>query len=189
MIPMHATATANPRQLRWVVPPANLPPPGTVRHAPGRLGAWLERGVIDELVVRGADVLITLSAGHNWRDLGDEIRDALAEALLDPAGWQVERLDDRAELAEVAAELLAGPIGALAESHGGSIELVSVTDDHVTVRMTGSCDGCPAAASTLYEKFQHELHRRVGSHISVSCERTSLSFGKKLLSVLTAKPG
>lgn len=184
MIPMHATATANPRQLRWVVPPADLPRPGRVRHAPGRLGTWLERGVIEELVVRGADVLITLGAGHSWRDLGDQMRDALAEALQDSAGWQVEPSDDStAELAEVAAELLAGPIGALAESHGGSIELVSVTDDHVTVRMSGSCDGCPAAASTLYEKFQRELHRRVGEHVSVTCE--SLSFGKKMLSLLT----
>ncbi|BBZ12578.1 NifU family protein [Mycobacterium branderi] len=186
MIPMHATATANPRQLRWVVPPAKLPLAGRVRHAPGRLGAWLERGVIDELVVRGADVLITLSAGQSWRDLGDQLRDALGEALLDPAGWEVEGSDNStAELAEVAAELLAGPIGALAESHGGSIELVSVTDNQVTVRMSGSCDGCPAAASTLYEKFQQELHRRVGGHVTVSCESNSLSLGKKLLSLLT----
>ncbi len=177
MIPMHATATANPRQLRWVVPPGNLPPPGRVRHAPDRLGAWLDRGVIDELVVRGADVLITLSAGNSWRDLGDHMRD--------PTGWQIEPSDDStAELAEVAAELLAGPIGALAESHGGSIELVSVTGNHVTVRLSGSCDGCPAAASTLYEKFQHELHRRVGGHVTVSRESNSLSLGRKVLSLL-----
>lgn len=185
MIPMHATATPNPRQLRWVVPPGNLPPPGRVRHAPDRLGAWLDRGVIDELVVRGADVLITLSAGHSWRDFGDQIRDALCEALLDPTCWQVEPSDDRGELAEIAAELLAGPIGALAQSHGGSIELVSVTGNHVTVRLSGSCDGCPAAASTLYEKFQHELQRRVGGHVTVSRESNSLSLGKKMLSLLT----
>ncbi|GBE64505.1 hypothetical protein MFM001_09670 [Mycobacterium sp. MFM001] len=184
MIPMHATATADPRQLRWVVPPGNLPPAGTVRHAPGPLGALLNGGVIDELVVRGADVLITLSAGHSWRDLGDQMRDALGEALLDPTGWQVESSDDRAELAEVAAELLAGPIGALAESHGGSIELVSVIDNHVTIRMSGSCDGCPAAASTLYEKFQHELRRRAGEHVTVSRESNSLPLGRKLLSLL-----
>lgn len=183
MIPIHATATANPQQLRWVVPPANLPTIGTVRHAPNRLGALLDGGVIDEMVVRGTDVLITLNAGHSWPDLGDDIRDALGEALLDPAGWQV----DPSELAEIATELLAGPIGTLAESHGGSIELVSVTDNHVTVRMSGACDGCPASGSTLYERFQHELRRRVGDQVTVSCENSSvpISLGKKLLSLLS----
>lgn len=188
MIPIHATATTNPQQLRWVVPAENLPPIGTVRHAPDRLGAWLDRGVIDELVVRGADVLITLSASNSWRELGDEIRDALCDALLDPAGWQVDPSTDdgTAQLTEIANELLAGPIGALAESHGGSIELVSVTGDQVAVRMSGACDGCPAAASTLQEKFQRELRRRVGNQVTVSCENVSapLSLGKKLLSLL-----
>lgn len=187
MIPIHATATANPRQLRWAVPPENLPPVGTVRRAPDRLGAWLDRGVIDELVVGGTDVLITLGAGHSWRELGDDIRDALGAALADPDGWQIDPSGDgTARLTEVATELLAGQVGALAESHGGSIELVSVTGNHVAVRMSGACDGCPAAASTLHERFQRELRRRVGEQVTVSCETVSapLSLGKKLLSLL-----
>jgi NFU1 iron-sulfur cluster scaffold homolog, mitochondrial len=186
MIPIHATATANPAQLRWVVPPENLPPVGTVRRAPDRLGTWLDRGVIDELVVRRADVMITLSAPNSWRELGDQIRDALGDALADPAGWQVDPSTDDTNLTEIATELLAGPIGALAESHGGSIELVSVTGNHVAVRMSGTCDGCPAAASTLHEKFQRELRRRAGNHVTVYCESGSapLSLGKKLLSLL-----
>lgn len=187
MIPIHATATTNPRQLRWVVPPEHLPPIGTVQHAPDRLGAWLDRGVIEELVVRGADVLITLDAETSWRELGDEIRDALGDALADPAGWQVEPSgDSTAQVTEVATELLAGPIGALAQSHGGSIELVSVDGNHVTVRMSGACDGCPAAAATLHERFQRELRRRVDDQATVSSENASapLSLGKKLLSLL-----
>jgi Fe-S cluster biogenesis protein NfuA len=187
MIPVHATATADPRQLRWVVPPEQLPPIGTVCHAPGRLGGWLDRGVIEELVVRGSDVLITLSAAHRWRELGDEIRDALGDALADPAGWQVQTpADGTTQLTEVATDLLAGPIGALARSHGGSIELVSVADGQVTVRMSGACDGCPAATATLHDRLQRELRRRVGDRVTVACENTSapLSLGKKLLSLL-----
>jgi len=187
MIPLHATATADPQQLRWVVPATNRPPVGTVRHAPDPLGAWLDRGVIDELVVRGTDVLITLDASHSWRELGDQIRDALGAALADPAGWQVDSSDDRADqLTEVTTELLAGQIGALAQSHGGAIELVSVTGDHVAVRMSGSCAGCPAAASTLHDRLQRELRRRAGDTVTVSCENSSapMSLGKKLLSLL-----
>ena len=60
MIPIHATATANPQQLRWVIAAERLPARGVVRHAPGRLGTLLDGGVIDEIEVRPADVAITL---------------------------------------------------------------------------------------------------------------------------------
>ncbi len=98
MIPIHAIATADPQQLRWMIGADRLPPAGTVGRAPGRLGALLDSGVIDEMVVRPApnngdkgDALITLSAGNSWRELGDDVREALSDALLSPAGWRVRR--------------------------------------------------------------------------------------------------
>jgi Fe-S cluster biogenesis protein NfuA len=186
MIPIHATATADPQQLRWVIADDRLPPAGAVRRAPGRLGALLDRAVIDEIVIRTGDVLITLSAGNRWRDFGDDVREALTDALLDPAGWQVDASDGTGQLAAIAAELLAGPIGALAESHGGSIELVSVVGHTVTVRMSGACHGCPAASSTLHDTLQRELRRRVGQQVTVCTENDSAAtpLGKKLLSLI-----
>jgi NFU1 iron-sulfur cluster scaffold homolog, mitochondrial len=187
MIPIHATATANPQQLSWVIAPDRLPPAGTVRRAPGDLGALLASGVIEQIVVRVADVLITLDPGGNWRELGDDVREALSEALLDSAGWLVDPSPDAAtELATIAAELLSGPIGALAESHGGSIELVSIVDDIVTVRVSGACQGCPAASSTLHDKLQRELRRRIGQQITVRSENDSVAMplGKRLLSLI-----
>jgi NFU1 iron-sulfur cluster scaffold homolog, mitochondrial len=186
MIPIHATATADPQQLRWVVAADRLPSRGTVRAAPGRLGAMLDGGVIDEMVVRTADVLITLGAGNRWRDLGDDVRKALDEALLNPAGWRIDASDNTDQLAAIAAELLAGPIGALAESHGGSIELVSVEGHIVNVQMSGACHGCPAAAATLHDKLQRELRRRSGQHVTVRSENESAAtpLGKKLLSLI-----
>jgi NFU1 iron-sulfur cluster scaffold homolog, mitochondrial len=191
MIPMHATATADPQQLRWVIAADRLPPTGSVRQAPGRLGALLDSGVIHEIVVRTAlnkgdqgEALITLSAGNSWRELGDNVREALSEALLDPGGWRVDASDNTSQLATIAAELLAGPIGALAQSHGGSIELVSVVGDTVTVRMSGACHGCLAAASTLHDKLQRELRRRAGQQVTVVSESSSaaMPLGRKLLS-------
>ncbi|MBY0441701.1 MAG: NifU family protein, partial [Mycobacteriaceae bacterium] len=127
MIPLHAVAGANPQQLRWVVASDPLPPIGTVRRAPGHLGALLHDGVIEELLVRATDMALTLSAGNSWRQYGDQIRDALTDALQDPASWQVEaEANDTTRLTEITTELLAGPIGDLATSHGGSIKLVSV---------------------------------------------------------------
>jgi NFU1 iron-sulfur cluster scaffold homolog, mitochondrial len=187
MIPIHATATANPRQLRWVVGTDRLPARGTVRRAPGRLGELLHDGVLDHVEVRSGDVLITLSAGRSWREVGDDVRQALSEALLDPAGWHADpATDDTAELTAMVAELLAGPIGALAESHGGSIELASIEGDTVNVRLSGACHGCAAAASTLHDNLQRELRRRSGRKIKVNSESSSgaMPLGRKLLSLI-----
>ncbi|MCV7409084.1 hypothetical protein AWC05_06200 [Mycobacterium florentinum] len=187
MIAIHATATEDPRQLRWVVASERLPPRGTVCVAPGKLGALLDSGVVDEIVVGAGAILITICADSSWRALGDEIREALGAALLDPAGWTVDETSVPAsQLEAVVEELLAGPVGALAASHGGSIELVSVDGHNVTVRMAGSCDGCPGASSTLRDALERELRHRVDDHVVVSSENDSksLSFGKKLLSLI-----
>ncbi len=186
MIPIHATATANPQQLRWVVAADRLPARGAVRAAPGRLGALLSDGVIDEIAVRTTDVLMSLPAGNSWRELGDDIRAALIEALLEPDGWQVDpALDDAGRLAAIADELLAGPIRALAESHGGAIELVSVDGDTVNVTLSGACHGCTAAATTLHDTLERELRRRSGREVTVSAENHSATvpLGRKLLSL------
>ena len=185
MIPIHATVTANPRQLRWVVPPDRLPARGTVRQVPGTLGALLESGTIAEILVGVGDILITVGEEGSWRELGDDVREALGEALLDPQGWTVDE-SSAPDLESIAAELLAGPVGALAASHGGSIELVSVAGHTVTVRMVGACDGCPAASSTLRDVFERELRRRFDEQAVVRCENDSaaISLGKKLLSLI-----
>jgi len=186
MIPIHAVATTDPQQLRWVIAADRMPPAGRVCRAPGRLGALLDDGVISEMIVRTADVLITLSAGHRWRELGDDVREALNNALLDPTGWRVDASTNTSQLAAITAELLAGPVGALAESHGGSIELVSVDGNTVTVRMSGACHGCPAAESTLHDKLQGELRRRAGQHVTVCTESHSaaIPLGRRLLSLI-----
>ncbi|SPM37614.1 nitrogen fixation protein NifU [Mycobacterium rhizamassiliense] len=187
MIPIHATATANPRQLRWVVATDRLPAPGTVRRAPGRLGALLDAGVLEELLVGATDILITVGPAASWRAVGDDVREALGEALQDPAAWAIDESSmPGGALEAVTAELLAGSVGALAASHGGSIELVSVVENTVTVRMVGACDGCPGASSTLRDSLERELRRRVGERVSVTSENDSatISLGKKLLSLI-----
>lgn len=37
----------------------------------------------------------------------------------------------------------------MVESHGGELEVVSIADGVVRVRMKGTCDGCPSSSATL----------------------------------------
>ncbi len=47
------------------------------------------------------------------------------------------------------------------ESHGGALELVEVRDGVVSVRMTGSCNGCAASAMTLRRGIEEKLRERL----------------------------
>ena len=53
---------------------------------------------------------------------------------------------DEAESAVLAALESVRP---LVESHGGAIQVESVVDGVVTLRLTGTCDGCPSSSATL----------------------------------------
>jgi Fe-S cluster biogenesis protein NfuA len=52
--------------------------------------------------------------------------------------------------------------------HGGSIELVGVTDAGVVkVRLTGGCAGCPGARMTLANVVENALRSKVSGVTSV----------------------
>ncbi|BBY35763.1 hypothetical protein BST33_07855 [Mycolicibacter minnesotensis] len=191
MIPLHAEATEDPQRVRWIAPHDRMPAGGRVRWAPGRLGALQDVGVIEELAVNGNAIVITLSPGHLWRDRGDEIRVALDEALRDPTHWQVEPIEPTGDITQVVEDLLAGPIGAIAASHGGAIELVGVSSDQVRVRLSGACRGCPASETTLHDRLQHDLRRRFGDQITVAVANASATatVGRRLLTLFVRGSG
>ena len=76
-------------------------------------------------------------------------RDELVGTMLNAYGLG-EGLDDEAE-AEVqkAVDAAMAEIKPLVESHGGDIEVVSVIDGVVSVRMHGTCNGCASSSATL----------------------------------------
>lgn len=67
---------------------------------------------------------------------------------------------DDAEIHRSVQELLAGPVGAVAASHGGRIRLVAVRDGVVDLQLQGACNGCAAAELTLGRRIEAELRRR-----------------------------
>lgn len=87
----------------------------------------------------------------------------IAGALL--AMYDLAELDE-----EVVVEEALDEIRPYVESHGGSVDLVSVEDGVVHVRMSGACHGCAASAMTLRRGIEEALRagypgfKRVEAH-------------------------
>jgi Fe-S cluster biogenesis protein NfuA/nitrite reductase/ring-hydroxylating ferredoxin subunit len=56
------------------------------------------------------------------------------------------------------------------ESHGGNVELVSLEDGVLRLRLEGSCDGCPASSSTLELAIKTALDEAAPDLIGIEVE-------------------
>jgi nitrite reductase/ring-hydroxylating ferredoxin subunit len=55
-------------------------------------------------------------------------------------------------------------------SHGGGVELLGAADGVVRLRLQGSCDGCPASASTLELAIKEALEKAVPDMVGLEVE-------------------
>lgn len=164
MIPIHPQPVpGHSDRLRWIVPPDALPCAGPLAGVPGPLAALLDDGTLAGVTAEPGAVVTSLGAGRTWTGAGARVRTALHAALEDPDGWTPAPDADGdggdALLRAAVTELLTGPVGGVARSHGGGIELVGVHDGVVTVRLHGACHGCPAAWFTLHRRLEAQLRR------------------------------
>lgn len=191
MIPIHPLPGPDPRTVRWKMPAGTLPVRGTSRSVPSSLADTYAAGIVARTVI-GEDYLdVTLGENRSWREDGARVRAALLSALEQPEAWEVAPAgadmggaspsvgvpadDERLYDATVAA--LAGEVGELARSHGGAIELDSVRDGVVTVRMRGACNGCPAAELTLHARLERQLRETCPDLREVRSEGTKSGRG------------
>ncbi|WP_217145815.1 NifU family protein [Streptomyces sp. AC627_RSS907] len=153
-----------PDRLRWIIPAGILTCPGPLAEVPTPLAALLTDGTLAQITLEGEAVVTRLGAGRTWPEEGARVRTALHTALDDPAGWipgtGTAPSDDDARLYGVAQDVLAGEVGEFTRSHGGSIDLVEVRDGIVTVRLGGTCHGCPASWFTLHQRLERRLRQR-----------------------------
>ena len=56
------------------------------------------------------------------------------------------------------------------ESHGGNVELVSLEDGMLQLRLEGSCDGCPASSSTLELAIKTALEEAAPDLLGIEVE-------------------
>ncbi|GGY09441.1 NifU family protein [Streptomyces anandii] len=164
MIPIHPQPVpGHPDRLRWIVPADAMPYAGPLAGLPGPLAALLDDGTLAGVTAEPGAVVTRLGAGRTWPGAGARVRTALHAALEDRDGWTPGPGADGdhgdALLRAAVTELLTGPVGGVARSHGGGIELVGVRDGVVTVRLHGACHGCPAAWFTLHQRLEAQLRR------------------------------
>ena len=99
---------------------------------------------------------------------GREIRDALVAdgtvgSLLLIHGLYPVDLEDRVlEALEQVRPYLA--------SHGGDVEFLGLNGDVARLRLTGSCDGCPASASTLELAIKQSLEEGAPDLLGIEVE-------------------
>jgi Fe-S cluster biogenesis protein NfuA len=73
------------------------------------------------------------------------------------------------------------------QSHGGDIEIVKIDDDNnVTLRLLGSCSGCPASRLTMEDLVEKALREKIPELGTIMLEEQSdsqelLDFALKIL--------
>ena len=97
-----------------------------------------------------------------WRGevfLENVAEDEIAGPFL--ATYDLGEVVDERDAAEAEEAVLAAldELRGFVESHGGTIALESIRDGIVTVRMLGSCDGCPSSNATLTGGVEEALRR------------------------------
>ena len=86
----------------------------------------------------------------------------LEQAALDPVVGELLAtyglgVDVGAATAERVVQLALDEVRPYVHSHGGELEVLSVVDGVVTLRLHGSCDGCTAADDTVTQRIETAL--------------------------------
>ncbi|MFZ0159926.1 MAG: NifU family protein [Kineosporiaceae bacterium] len=160
-IALHHERTDDPRTLSWRVRHTLDPEPGL--PLPEALERLVSSGVLAGATLALDQIDTTLAPERSWRTDGAAVRAAVQAAVR----AQEQRLDDAspaerdAALARIAREVAAAVVAPIATAHGGQLEVVRAEDAVVVVRLTGACHGCPASATTLHQRLEHELRQRL----------------------------
>ncbi len=97
---------------------------------------------------------------RNWRGdifLESVARDAVAGTLLD--FYDLGESPDAKAEAEQAVAAAMEEVRPVVESHGGYLEVASIADGVVKVRLKGTCDGCPSSSATLTYGVEEALRK------------------------------
>ncbi|KAL7578118.1 hypothetical protein ACA910_012567 [Epithemia clementina (nom. ined.)] len=177
---IQTTETPNPESMKFI--PTGVPvypsedgngfyvtkndPAMEIRRSPLAKSIFEVEGV--KAVYLGNDfVTVTKYAEHKWNLLNPELFEVIMNwaeggkpALMDkPDITDTTILDDDDEVVAMIKELIEARIRPAVQEDGGDIRYVSFAEDTgvVTVRLAGSCVGCPSSAVTLKQGVENML--------------------------------
>jgi len=73
-------------------------------------------------------------------------------------------------------------------SHGGNVELLSVEDGVVRLRLQGSCHGCPSSAATLRQTIEVAIHEAAPDVAAIAVEGAVETPSSPILPIVTLGP-
>ena len=123
-------------------------------------------GTLMELYGEGLERIVSAldASGERGREIRDAlVADGIVGSLLLIHGLYPVDLEERVlEALEQVRPYLA--------SHGGDVEFLGLNGDVARLRLTGSCDGCPASASTLELAIKQALEEVAPDLLGVEVE-------------------
>ena len=123
-------------------------------------------GAVLELYGAGLERILGViaDAGEGARHIRNELLDdGIVASLLLIHGLYPVPLEERiAEAVESVRPFLA--------SHGGGVEILSVEDGVARLRLQGSCNGCPASASTLEHALKEAIDEAAPDLLALEVE-------------------
>jgi NFU1 iron-sulfur cluster scaffold homolog, mitochondrial len=163
LLSVHVERTPVDAELRWVTHHTELQASSSgLRAVPteSAIGKLIASGVVAELRVVSDDVVVQFASAVDAARLAPEVNEAIIRALTDHEPWLFESVDGPVVPTKESVEaIIESAVGALLTSHGGSIEVVSVTNSTAYVRLHGACRGCAGAGSTLHGLVRTALVR------------------------------
>jgi Fe-S cluster biogenesis protein NfuA/nitrite reductase/ring-hydroxylating ferredoxin subunit len=157
----------------------------TLLDAAGSGGA-VARERAEELVrlvtdLYGAGIEQILDLVHEAGRLDKEMLDRLVDSELISSLLLIHGLHpyDLGERVERALDQVRPYLG----SHGGDVELIGIADDVVTLRLLGSCDGCPSSSVTLELAVKDAIEAAAPEIAGIEVEAAPVEAAETLISV------
>ncbi len=161
-VPVHPERTADPETVLWRFGAGHgSAGPGWQDALDDAFAPLVSGALVTDVTALAGAVRVTLACDLAWGDHAAAVRSAAQRAALACAAGAPSDPETRREALESAArEALDTTVGPYAAGHGGGIDLLGVGPDTVTVRLTGTCHGCPAAALTVHARLEGLIRRR-----------------------------
>lgn len=151
--------------LRWIAEPGTFAEAGEVLSF--GVTAWPE-WLASARVISGHE--LELQARDAWPQHTDELWSFMPAVMAEPSSWSVVSRsssepacssDER--LCAAVDAVLTGEFGEFVAGHGGSIEVQSIHDGIVKVKLAGSCSGCSLADVTVKLRLERDIRLAAGA--------------------------